>query len=123
VNHFDFNPIACSRGELYDAYMDQIARTSQMYDEVLQLYLRQSALEKFIATLVERNIEGRHCRLGECEPRWDQKRGRYVYAEACSLGPGEQLLRTHVTTRTHYGLQTAKDHPHGERDVFALRDE
>jgi len=117
------NPIACSRGELYDAYQVQIARTSQIYDEILQLYLRQSALEKFIATLVEHTLEGRRCRLGECEPRWDQTRGRYAHVEPCSLAAGEELLRRHVTTRTHYGLDAEKERPRGGREVFALGEE
>jgi hypothetical protein len=104
VNHLDLNPKSCTRSDLYDAYMDQVRRTGQMFDEVCDLSRRQSALEDFIRVLVEGTIDGQRCRLRECTPVRNHKAGRYVHVEPCRMAAGEELLRKTVKTRTHYGL-------------------
>jgi hypothetical protein len=98
----------------YDEFMDQVARNGQLVIEQCELVRRERALEEFIRGIAEHNLNGGHCRMGECIPEWDPQAGRHVQTEPCSLATGEELLRGAVRLRTHYGIN-APD----EREPYA----
>lgn len=95
MNHLDFDPGGCTRGELYDAYRDMQRIAGDLSTENCLLYRRQGQLEAWISAQVEATMDRMHakCLLGECQPQWEPLRRRYVHMEPCRMAAAEELLR------------------------------
>lgn len=97
-NHLDFRPERATTGEIHDAYRDMQRIADGLSIENARLYQRQHLLEEWIAGQVKAALDGmnRRCLLGECQPRYEPQRSRFVHVEPCRMAAAEQLLRERI---------------------------